>query len=132
MRKKYYTAQLPMTLFPDATGNMGKLETQFWQFHTQNPMVYSFLIEFAFEWRLNRGKDARLGIKALFERVRWEVSLGNTKSDFKLNNNHTAFYARLIMRTNPALQDIFKVRRQRIQSTIGPSNEGLPAGEHVA
>ena len=132
MTKRDWNGQLPMALFPNDLGNMGKLEIQFWEFHRKNPIVYKYLVQFAFQWRMRRGNKAQLGMKALFERVRWQVSMGKTTGDFKLNNNHTAFYARLLMRNNPKLQDMFKVRRQRIQSTLGPSNEGLPSGEQVS
>jgi len=132
MRKKNWTPQLPLALFPDEHGNMGKLETAFWQFHHDNPKVYSYLVQFATEWRKRRGLNVKLGIGALFERVRWEVNLGNKREEFKLNNNNRAFYARLLMRDHTFLQDIFRLRRQRIQSTIGPSNDNLPSGKHVA
>jgi hypothetical protein len=132
MVKKTWTGQLPLALFPDQHGNMSKLETQFWQFHQENPIVYNYLVQFACQWRLRRGEEAKLGIAALFERVRWEVNIESTYGDFKLNNNHRAYYARLMMRNNPNLQDIFRVRRQRIQSTIGPANDTLPSGKHVA
>jgi hypothetical protein len=121
--------QLP--LFP-VDGVMGKLEEAFWIFHQENPRVYEMLVKFAREWRRRRGPDAKLGIKELFERVRWEVSLVTSDESFKLNNNHTAFYARLIMRENEDLKDIFRLRQQRIQSTIGPDDKNLPSGVHDA
>jgi hypothetical protein len=131
MINKDYTNQLPMMLFPDQHGNASKLETQFWQFHNDNPDVYKYLIRFAKEYRSRRGKDSRLGIAVLYERVRWEVSIAVDTRDFRLNNNHRAYYARLIMLQEPELKDIFKVRKQRIQSTLGPPNDTLPSGEHV-
>ena len=111
----------------------GLLEDKFWEFHLANPEVYRHLVEFAFQWRENRGADARLGIKALFERVRWELHIMplEGKPPPKLNNNHTAFYARLIMQRNPELADIFKLREQRIQTSFGPSNEILESSKQV-
>ena len=132
MKKNNWSGQLPMALFPDEHGNIGKLEIAFWNFHHDNPVVYQYLIRFATEWRKRRGLNAKLGIGALFERVRWEVYLGEQEHDFKLNNNNRASYARLMMRDELSLQNIFQLRRQRIQSTIGPPNDNLPSGEHVA
>jgi|GEM_PF-899780 hypothetical protein len=132
MAKTDWTGQLPMAFFPDQNGNMGKLETAFWEFHKKNPRVYGLLLLFAIEWRQGHGANARLGIAALFERVRWEMSLGKKSDQFKLNNNYRAFYARLIMDNNPLLKELFSVRRQRIQSTIGPPNDTLASGKHVA
>jgi hypothetical protein len=123
--------QLP--LFPDAGGQMGKLETAFWKFHGEHPDIYGYLVRFARQWRQRRGENAHLGIKALFERVRWEMGLtSEIKESPKLNNNHTAFYARLIMDKNLDLVGIFCLRRQRIAASIGPENNNLPENEHVS
>lgn len=120
-------------LFPLADGQMGKLEQAFWEFHSANPKVYSLLVKFAHQWRQKRGDQAMLGISELFERVRWEVALATVEDEnFKLNNNHRAFYARLIMDRHPELDGIFRLRRQRLQSTIGPPGDTLPPGGHVA
>jgi hypothetical protein len=108
---------------------MSKLETAFWLFHDSNPKVYTLLVKFAHEWREARGDKARLGMKALFERVRWETSLQtNDEFKFKLNNNHTAFYARLLMESRSELKGLFKLRKQKIESSIGPANDKLPEG----
>jgi hypothetical protein len=130
MRNKRFTNQIPMALFPDSGGNMSKLETQFWHFHTKNPAVYGLLVKYALQYRERRGFDAILGIAVLYERVRWDVVVDTGDKDFKLNNNHRAYYARLIMRQETLLKDIFKLRKQRIQSTLGPPNDTLPSSEH--
>ena len=119
-------------LFPMAEGELGKLEKSFWKFHEANPKVYTLLVKFAYLWRQRLGGHAKLGISELFERVRWEVSIHTTDNgNFKLNNNHRAFYARLIMDRHVELREIFRLRKQRIASSIGPKNETLPSGEHV-
>ena len=120
-------------LMPLNNGEPSKLEIAFWTFHNTNPPIYRLLVKFARQWRERRGEDAVMGIGQLFERVRWEISMGTIgDANFKLNNNHRAFYARLIMDCNPDLDGIFRLRRQRIPATIGPSNDELPSGEHVA
>ncbi len=125
-------AKFTHPLFPLHDGGMSKLEHKFWQFHANNPKVYRHLVMFARQWRIKFGPQAKLGIKSLFERVRWEVCLSTTTDpNFKLNNNHTAFYARLIMERNEELTGIFNLRKQRIQSSFGPGNETLPDGEHI-
>jgi hypothetical protein len=40
--------------------------------------------------------------------------------------------SRLIMECNPDLNDVFRLRKQRVASTIGPPNETLPPGGHVS
>lgn len=126
-------SRLQLPLFPDKAGEMSRLEMKFWDFHIANPKVYRWLVKLARQWREKRGSAAHLGIKTLFERVRWELDISITSEDgLKLNNNHTAFYARLIMMRNPDLRNIFRLRQQRIASTIGPVNETLEPNEHIS
>jgi len=128
-RRNPWTRRAPYRgpLFPMAEGELGKLEKSFWKFHEANPKVYTLLVKFAYQWRQRLGGQAKLGISELFERVRWEVSIHtNGNGNFKLNNNHRAFYARLIMDRHVELREIFRLRKQRIASSIGPKNETLP------
>lgn len=126
IKVEYIEQRAPIA--PDKEG-MGKLEKAFWTFHENNEQVYHMLVKFAREWRRLKS-GSQLGISLLFERVRWEKSLETGDDEFKLNNNHRAFYARLIMKHNPDLDGVFRMRQQRIQSTIGPVNSQLPDGEH--
>jgi hypothetical protein len=121
--------QLPLDLFGDSTG---LLEHKFWEFHTAHPEVFRVLVFFARQWRERKGSDAQVGIGALYERARWEIwfdSLADAEPP-RLSNNHRAFYSRLIMERCPDLGGIFKLKQQRIQSSFGPDNAGLPSGEH--
>ena len=87
------------------------LEKQFLTFHRENLQVYDKLVELAFILK-NRG-HRKIGIAMLFEQLRWLYAMETTDiSGFKLNNNHAAFYARMIMERNPALEGFFKVREQ--------------------
>lgn len=106
------------------------LEKAFWQFHNDNPEVYQLLVRFAREWHR---VHEHCSISLLFERVRWEYSLTIwTRDGLKLNNNHRAYYARLLEEENPDLRGVFRLRQQRIQCTFGPANATLPPGGHRA
>ena len=109
----------------------GVLERQFWVFHLNHPEVYTALVYFAKQWRERRGPDAHCGIKALYERARWEIWLDLSNDPPKLSNNHTAFYARLIMQRNPDLEEIFRLKRQKVQATFGPDNQLLEPDDYV-
>lgn len=65
------------------------------EFHEANPQVMSKLVEIA---RDLRGRGVRrIGIKLLFERLRW-INIVDTQGDkYKINNNHAPWYARRIM-----------------------------------
>ncbi len=108
------------------------LEEKFWEFHKRNPRVYELLVHFAREWKSKNHRES-CGINMLIERVRWEVNISlvdYTKPALKINNNHAPFYARLIMEQEKDLKGMFKMRKQRIQATIGPQNETLEDNIH--
>ncbi|MAF44288.1 MAG: hypothetical protein CMI54_09040 [Parcubacteria group bacterium] len=89
-----------------------KLERRFGEFHSKNPEVYSELVRLARELKV-AGRE-RYGIKSLFEIIRWHKAMSTIGDDFKLNNNHAPFYARLIMRKEPDLEKFFEIRAQKI------------------
>lgn len=76
----------------------------------ENPHVYDGLKRLAYQ--LHEAEHERYSMKALFEIIRWEHDLKTTSRDFKLNNNFTALYARLIMKHEPKLKGFFRTRRR--------------------
>lgn len=117
-------------LFDWADREAAKLEAAFWTFHYANPLVYQLLVKYARQWGLTNSHGS---INALFERVRWDFGTTIQPTDgFRLNNNHRAFYARLIEEREADLRSFFRLRQQRRQATFGPLNANLPSGEHVA
>jgi hypothetical protein len=87
------------------------IDAQFIEFHRTNPHVYLTLVRFAREARC--AGQARIGIKALWERMRWELFVTKRDDDFKLNNNFTSRYARLIAQNESDLASLFEIRRLR-------------------
>lgn len=85
-----------------------RISRKFWQFHAENPHVYDELRELAFRL-LDRGRT-HYGIKALFEVARFHRALVTTDATYKLNNNYTALYARLLMEKEPRLEGFFDIR----------------------
>lgn len=88
-------------------------EQAFWAFHEQNPHIYETLERLALQ--LRRSGIQRWGIKALWEVCRYELMLRTNASahTFRLNNNHTAYYARLLMANRPELRGFFATRERR-------------------
>jgi hypothetical protein len=85
----------------------------FRQFHAENPHIYAQLERLAFKLR-NRGVE-KWGIKALWEVLRYELAIATNSpvSTFRLNNNYTAYYARLLMERNPEdLAGFFETRER--------------------
>lgn len=85
------------------------LDEMFAEFHANNPEVYDELVALARQWR-ERGYR-RVGIKTLWEVLRWNRALAGVGDDrWKLNNSYTSRYARLVMANEPDLAGIFETR----------------------
>jgi len=92
---------------------VGEEANAFWLFHQDNPGVYRLLVRLAREWKQATGR--KIGMKAITERARWEYAIQTTGGIYQLNNNHTAYYARLIMARERDLAGLFNLREQRCE-----------------
>ena len=110
---------VPLFAFPDLTlEQVQKVEyedgdtilVRFEKFHARNPHVYGNLRELALAAR--RAGQRRSGAKALYEILRY-ATIVTTGEIFKLNNNFTAIYARLLMKQEPELRGFFTLRERR-------------------
>lgn len=92
---------------------IGRIQRQFEEFHHKNPKVYEELVKLARQAK--RAGRTKIGIKMLFEVVRWQrfLATDDAHSDFKLSNNYHSRYARLIMEREPDLEGLFDLRELR-------------------
>jgi len=98
-------------------GDTGKLEREFRRFHWQHPEVYEELVRLAREMKA-RGYE-RFGIATIYEVARWRSMLRlGPENGFRLNNNHRAFYARMIAAREPDLAHVFRTRQQGVESHV--------------
>jgi hypothetical protein len=95
---------------PTSFNQFAPIAERFEQFHAENPRVYETLRNLARQWIASTGRT-KLGMKALFERARWELVIATKDPDFVLNNNFTAYYARLLMHQESDLAGLFDLRR---------------------
>lgn len=89
---------------------MRSIQEKFQEFHAEHPEVYAHLVRLA-RTAHQKGRT-KLGIKMLYEVVRWNVWL-ETGTKPKLSNSYHARYARLIMRQEADLNGIFDLRELR-------------------
>ena len=101
----------------------GTMETQFEAFHLRNPHVYTSII--AISKDLKKRGFRKGGMKMIFERLRWLYAIQTVGEDYKLNNNYTAFYARLVMATVPELDGFFAVRSRQGKAPYVPDLAAL-------
>lgn len=81
----------------------------FLRYHMQHPQVYDELVKMARQWQA-RG-HSHCSIKMLWEVLRFNTGVKIDKQDgFRLNNNYTSRYARLIMGREDGLEGIFETR----------------------
>lgn len=84
---------------------------KFMDFDRDNPEVYQQLKMLAFSL-IDKGIN-RYGIAALFEVLRYHSAIETNDPDFKLNNNHKAFYARKFIADFPCYKDFFELRERK-------------------
>jgi len=109
--------QLDFESYPVSSAQVGHsgpspeptIEEAFRRFHAENPHVAQELVRLARQAK--RAGATRLGMKMLFEVLRWRHTLRTGGDDFKLNNNYHAYYARLIMSENEDLEGVFETRK---------------------
>lgn len=101
----------PLTIVP----SQDTIDESFWAFHQANPQVYEALRAIAL-WCVRNGR--RMGIKAIYERVRWELAIQTDgEEEYRLNNNYTSLYARMLMAREPELAGFFETRRRRARGS---------------
>ena len=92
------------------------LETEFFSYHADNPQIYQYVDRLA--QQAIRAGYRKFAIATIWEKIRWEILINtrsNANADFKLPNNHRAYYARMWMRNNPKYGDFFQTCRLRSQ-----------------
>lgn len=79
----------------------------FLDFNKKNPNIYQLFKRFALEVRETGRRH--YGAKAIMERIRWEIEI-QRNADFKINNNYTSCYTRLLIFFEPSFANFFETR----------------------
>lgn len=79
-----------------------------WAWHTLNPHVWEMFDRFA---REAQTAGRTVGHWLIVNRIRWEVFVVTRGGEFKISNNHIAFYARHWLEQNPGGTPLFKIKR---------------------
>jgi len=80
-------------------------------YHRKHPEVWRLFCDFSFQM-IERGYK-HYSAKAVFERIRWEKDAGGDGvTQFKVGNNHPAFYARAFVKKYPKHEGFFRMREQ--------------------
>jgi hypothetical protein len=95
---------------------------RFKKFNRKNPNVFKQFVELAFKM-LQTGR-AKYSARTIIEVMRWERDLQTVGEVFKINDNYTPIYVRMLIHENPEFGDFFELRRVR--------SRGLKSAEQVA
>ena len=107
-----YVSQMAFEFLPIVPAPQGlTIEESFGLFHHANPHIYRLLRAMALEYK--RSGHAHCGMKMLWEALRYSSGVQTRGEPYKLNNNYTAMYARLLMRQERELRGFFEVRERR-------------------
>ena len=89
----------------------GQLELEAEQFHLKNPHIYKLVCRFAKE-AIDAGQT-KYSVPAIWEVIRWEIKVKNKDLDFKMPNNHRAYYARWWLNKHPDYPRFFRLATLR-------------------
>ena len=91
---------------------MRDLVAEFEKFDAENPKLWLLFCRFC-DQAIAVGRR-KLGVSLIIERIRWEVFITTTSDDdFKINNNHRAYYARKWLAAHPEYPGFFETRKVR-------------------
>lgn len=86
-----------------------KRQAEFDAWHAANPLIWKYFEKYAFE-ALHHGRK-KISHWLIINRIRWEVYVVTTGSDFKISNGTIAFYARLWRKTYPDHKSLFNIKQ---------------------
>jgi hypothetical protein len=99
---------LTLDLHPlEPVPHVGTIDERFAAFHAANPHVYRNLVTLARDLHQD---GRRVGMKMLFEVLRWQHLRTTGDQGFTLNNDFSSRYARLIAEREADLADAFELR----------------------
>ena len=107
-----------LPLFVKHTKKEHKLLADWEEAKQQHPQMLQQAADIAL--RAKRAGWKRWSAKGICEVLRWQTAVStDTGLGFKVNNSHTAFLARDLMRLYPELEGFFELRRQFPRGSIG-------------
>jgi hypothetical protein len=93
---------------------MSPADVAFDEYHRANPQVYTAFRRLALRL-LNQGVK-HYGAKAIMEVVRFQTTVRGTGDAFKINNNYTSRYARMLMAKDERFAGFFELRSLKDES----------------
>ncbi len=86
-------------------------------FHDSNPHICDILVKETL--RLRYAGVTHISMDKLFGTVRWSEHITTVDDKFKMNNNYSSFYARLVMEKEPLIEGMFAIRTLNLDRSSG-------------
>lgn len=102
---------VPPLFQPHVGPSRGSIEEDFRASHAENPHVYHLVRNLTM--KAHEADLKRVGMKMIFELIRWQHAIMTQGDQFKLNNSFTAYYTRLLAHREPMLGELFITRSQK-------------------
>jgi hypothetical protein len=101
------------------------------EYHLANPSFYEQFQRFAREAMRTRSK---IGARLIFERMRWFEQVEKGTNRYRVCNNFSAYYARLLMLDKPEFKSLFNTKSLKsgvtdadiLRDVIEPSRVAVP------
>jgi len=82
-------------------------------YHEAHPKLYELFKKYAYQMK-NSGRKY-YGAQSIVERIRWDMNINHNSDEFKINNNFSSMYSRLLISDYPEFKDFFRTRKTRGQ-----------------
>lgn len=103
----------------ETTTRADQIQIAFENFHHANPSVWQFFKSYTFDV-VNSGRK-HYSADAICHRIRWYKSIEEGDGEFKINNNFTAYYARMFDEEFPKHKGFFRNRRRASKGKLTAS-----------
>ena len=110
---------------PPPPRKASQLEREWYVYHQNNPRVYQLICTYA-DIAIKSGYTDHYAIATIWERIRWEIMVVTKDENFKMPNNHRAYYARLWNKDHPQYPDYFRTAELRSQRQVHVDRFGRP------
>jgi hypothetical protein len=93
---------------------------RFKEFHQENPHIFKEFKQLAY--KMKKAGRKKYSAQAIIYVIRFNQDLKTTGDVFKINNDFTSIYARLLMYRDLSMENFFEIRKE--------NNNGIKSMEH--
>ena len=87
------------------------IQSRFEVFDRENPQVYAKFKEYSGQL-LCTGRR-RFSANFIIGRIRWDYAIETNAADFKINNDYTPFFPRMLIAEDESFRPMFELRKVR-------------------